>query len=71
MEQVPLLEKTMALLRKCDMPLSELAQKSNLGYEWLKKLKADAIPDPGVNRIQQLHDFLVSQQSMPVCVSTQ
>jgi hypothetical protein len=31
---------------------------SGLGYEWLKKLKADDIPDPSVNRIQKLHDFL-------------
>jgi hypothetical protein len=54
----PLLEKTVELLLNCDMPLVEIATKSNLGYEWLKKLKAGAIPDPGVNRIQALHDFL-------------
>ena len=63
MEQAPLFEKTLDLLRKCDMPLPELAQKSNLGYEWLKKLRNDEIPDPGVNRIQRLHDFLVNREN--------
>lgn len=61
MDQPPLLTKTLALLEKCDLPLTEIALKSNLGYEWLKKLKGNSIPDPGVNRIQTLHDFLVSQ----------
>jgi hypothetical protein len=62
MEQAPLLERTMELLRNCDLPLGEIAAKSNLGYEWLKKLKADAIPDPSVNRIQALHDFLTEHR---------
>lgn len=59
MEQPPLLQKTLELLRNCDLPLTEIATKSNLGLEWLKKLKAGSIPDPSVRRIQRLHDFLV------------
>jgi hypothetical protein len=58
MEQPPLLTNTLQLLEKCELPLKEIAQKSNLGYEWLKKLKAGAIPDPSVNKIQSLYDFL-------------
>jgi hypothetical protein len=61
MQQAPLLETTLTLLRNCDLPLAEIAQRSNLGYEWLKKLKADAIPDPSVNKIQKLHDFLAQR----------
>jgi hypothetical protein len=34
---------------------------SGLGYEWLKKLRAGKIPDPGVNNIQKLHDFLAQR----------
>jgi predicted permease len=64
MEQPPLLTKTLDLLRKCDLPLSEVATKSNLGLEWLKKLKYGAIPDPSVNKIQQLHDFLVKPRKV-------
>lgn len=61
MQQPPMLEKTLELLRNCDLPLVEIANMSGLGYEWLKKLKAGDIPDPGVNRIQKLHDFLASR----------
>lgn len=59
MEQPPLLTKTLALLKNCELPLSEIATKSNLGVEWLKKLKGGYIPDPSVNKIQRLHDWLV------------
>jgi hypothetical protein len=58
MEDVPLLEKTVLLLRKCDTPLIEIANMSGVGYEWLRKFKADLIPDPSVNRVQALHDCL-------------
>jgi hypothetical protein len=63
MEQPPLLQKTLELLRNCDLPLTEIATKSNLGVEWLKKLKAGSIPDPSVRRIQRLHDYLVRYDS--------
>ena len=59
METAPLLPKTRALLASCDLPLNEIAQGAAVGYEWLKKFKADAIPDPSVNRVQAVHDFLV------------
>jgi hypothetical protein len=62
MEQAPLLEKTLTLLRKCDLPMNEIATKSNLGVEWLKKLKGGSIPDPSVRRIQTLHDFLSKRE---------
>jgi hypothetical protein len=61
MEQPPLLTKTLELLKNCDLPLAEIATKSNLGYEWLKKLKGNSIPDPSVNKIQRLHDFLAKR----------
>lgn len=61
MEQAPLLEKTLNLLGNCDLPLAEIAKEAGVGYEWLKKLKADLIPDPSVNRIQALHDYLATR----------
>jgi len=60
-----LLDRTKTLLRECELSLPEIATRSKLGYEWLKKFAADDIPDPGVKRIQQLHDFLVSHQCAP------
>jgi hypothetical protein len=56
-----LLQKTVDLLGKCDLPLPKIAVMSGLGYEWLKRLKRGEIPDPGVNRIEKLHDFLASR----------
>lgn len=32
----------------------QLAKETGLGYEWLKKLAIDAIPDPGILRIGAL-----------------
>jgi len=61
MDQSPLFERTVELLKSCDLPLAEIATMSGLGYEWLKKLKAEQIPDPSVNRIQALHDFLAQR----------
>lgn len=29
-------------------------------YEWLKKFASGEIPDPGVRRVQALHDYLVT-----------
>jgi hypothetical protein len=53
-----MLEKTMDLLGNCGLSLTEISNMSGLGYEWLKKLKAGDIPDPGINRIERLHNFL-------------
>lgn len=64
MEQAPLVENTLKLLRNCDVPLPQLANMSGLGYEWLKKLKAGKIPDPGARRIQALHDFLIERAAV-------
>lgn len=61
MDDLPLLEKTRVLLQNCDLPLNEIANMSGVGYEWLRKFKADLIPDPSVNRVQILHDFLARQ----------
>ena len=63
MDSVPLLTKTRELLRDCPEPLNKIARESDVGYEWLRKFKADQIPDPSVNRVQALHDYLAQ---MPV-----
>lgn len=61
MEDQPILDKTHALLKKCDLELPEIANMSGVGYEWLKRFKRGEIPNPGVKHIQDLHDFLVQQ----------
>jgi hypothetical protein len=58
-----LLENTQALLAQATetKSLREIAPEGGpVEYEWLKKFSAGKIPDPSVNRIQALHDRLVS-----------
>lgn len=59
----PLLQKTQELLENCELGLTEIANMSGLGYEWLKKFKAKQIPDPGVARVETLYNFLAGRQS--------
>lgn len=62
-----LLESTQDLLKKAlsgGASLRELAPEGGeVEYEWLKKFKAGKIDDPSVNRIQALHDQLLSRQN--------
>lgn len=60
MEKVALLDKTLALLENCDLPLKQISDMSDVQYEWLKRLKRGEIPNPGVKNIQTLHDFLLT-----------
>jgi len=62
MESPQLLPKTYALLAKCDLPLIEISKGADVGLEWLKKFRARLIPNPGVNNVQALHDYLVALQ---------
>lgn len=62
MNRSPLFTKTLDLLQNCELPLVQVSERTGLGYEWLKKLRAGHIPHPSVNRVQELHDFLVSRR---------
>ena len=58
-----LLQKTRELLDKCDLSLPEIANMSGVGYEWLKRFKREADPDPRVSRVQTLHNFLEARRA--------
>jgi hypothetical protein len=59
-----LLERTQELLteRRQVWSLTRIAQESRgaVDREWLIKFARGAVEDPGVNRVQRLHDFLKS-----------
>jgi hypothetical protein len=60
-----LFQQTQALLKKhlaAGSSLRQLAERSNgsVEYEWLVKFAGNHVKDPGVNRVQALHDFLAS-----------
>lgn len=53
-----LYEKTIMLLVKTNQPMSIVSEKTNVGLRWLYDLKAGRFSDPGVNKIQRIHDYL-------------
>lgn len=57
-----LLSDTHRLLQQDPRTPSELARASGLSYHWLMKMKARAIRDPSVNRVEQLHNFLTDSK---------
>lgn len=56
--QSELLTKTIELLNKDKGNWPETAKETGLGREWLAKLSAGLIGDPGVNKIEVLHEYL-------------
>lgn len=55
-----LLDDTLERLRNAPrwLSLSQIAQESGLKVAWLSALASGAIEDPGVKKVQQLHDYL-------------
>ena len=55
-----LLDDTLDRLRNAPrwLSLSQIAQESGLKVAWLSALASGAIEDPGVKKVQQLHDYL-------------
>lgn len=45
--------------------LAEIARNAGapVAYDWLKRFASGEIPDPSVNRVQALHDYLRSIRS--------
>lgn len=64
MRTEPLMKKTLKLLKKRG-GYRDIARATGLGYDWLLKLSAGEIGDPGVNRIERLHNFLISEDKKP------
>jgi hypothetical protein len=64
---MPLFDLTNSLLKKAlssGLTLRDIAARSGgrVDYEWLKKYNQWTTKDPSVNRIQALHDTLMSMQ---------
>jgi hypothetical protein len=54
-----LLNETTKLLQRCALSRPQIALRSGVGYEWLKKFEYAKFSNPGVHSVQRLHDFLV------------
>lgn len=54
-----LLKTTMKLARETKLPISTICADIGVTTRWYYKLMHDQIPEPGVNKIQRLHDYLM------------
>lgn len=53
-------DKTLDLLqnRSVKLPFKKIAQDTGIGKRWLEMFAKDEIPNPGVNTIQTLYEYL-------------
>lgn len=58
-----LLDRTYKLLSARKLSLKDIAKEADLDESWLAKFHRKAIPNPGVNLVQKLHDHLLNKQS--------
>jgi len=57
-----LLERTYQLLDACDLTYAEVSEGAGVDVNWLAKFKQRAIGEPGVSKVQSVHDFLETQE---------
>lgn len=48
------------MLLATDLTYREVAEGAGVGFEWLNKFSRRQIRQPGLDKIEPLHDFLVS-----------
>ena len=54
-----LLNRTKKLLEeRGELSLREIAKGAGVGHQWVRSLVYGRIRDPGVTRLEKLHDFL-------------
>jgi hypothetical protein len=62
----PLLDKTYRLLDETDLTYRQIASGAAVDMNWLAKLKQRAITEPGVGKVQRVHDFLLAYKGIRV-----
>lgn len=54
-----LLAKTKRLLQeRGDLSLRQIAQEAGVGHQWLRSLCYGAIEEPGVTKLEKVHNYL-------------
>lgn len=59
MKPETLLSRTQRLLEESGLTYRQIAAGAVVDMEWLAKFKQNRIGEPGVNKVQRVHDFLV------------
>lgn len=57
-----LYEETMGLLDRTDLSIRNISDATGVKVSWLRKVKNGEIPDPSVNKIQAVHDYLAAAE---------
>ena len=55
-------DKTLTLLLTTSIPVSRICRDTMLSHRWLNKLMVGEIPNPSVNRINLLFNYLSDNQ---------
>ena len=58
-----MLEETIRLVRESDESPARIAKNCGLKSRWLYRLLDGDYADPGVNKIERLRDYLLSQSN--------
>jgi hypothetical protein len=63
-DSVPLLERTLYLVNNAprSITFAEMARQIDVSPSWVSAFAKDLIPDPGVRKVQALHDYLSGLQ---------
>ena len=62
MDKEPILDTTRRLLAARKQSLPKIAASTGLDFEWLSKMSQGRINDPGVQKVQKLHDYLITEE---------
>jgi hypothetical protein len=57
----PLLDRTYKLLEATNLTYDEIATGAGVKFDWLAKFKQRCIAEPGVSKVQAVHDFLTNK----------
>lgn len=55
------LRTTTQMLRRSSIPMALIAVEANVELRWLYKFRDGYFNDPGVTKVQRIHDFLMKQ----------
>lgn len=59
-----LFQRTKRLLReRGELSLREIAAGAGVGHQWLRSVVYDAIEEPGVTKLEKVHDYLVEYRA--------
>lgn len=66
-----LLERTLRLLKSTNLKQPQIATGADVSPHWLAKFSQGLIPEPGVSKVQRVHDFLSSYEAIRAPRSSQ